>query len=221
MYVVIGNGDWDSQWGRTFLSGPNVRKVICADGGANAALASGRIPDVLIGDLDSITPQTLRACREAGVEILLYPAEKDEVDLELTLTWAHQAAGDEEIVLLGAGGGRIDHLLGTIGLLIKFAEQGRRIRMIDSRSEAWVVLPGREDCAVWRGRTLSILPLSRTATIQAGGMKYPLDPLTLYRDTPRGLSNVVEGDGWIEVRDGIVLVVVNTKKDTCTVSPSN
>ena len=209
MYVVVAHGEWDVEWGRRVLHDPEVQKVIAADGGADKVVMSGRMPDVVIGDLDSVTGETLALCEGNGVCIERFPRAKNETDLELALDWAHEHAGTDDVVLVGAGGGRVDHWLGNVGLLMKYAELGRRVFMCDAGSEAWVMGPGRQDLEAYRGCLFSILPLSTEVEASGTGLEYPLDRLVLYRKRPQGISNVVTcvGPNWLEVYRGIALLV--------------
>src|SRR5689334_18888700 len=84
--------------------------VIAADSGLDHALALGFRADVVVGDLDSVTPDALAHARADGAEVELHPAEKDETDLELALRRA-VALGMRRVTVIGGGGGRHDHLL--------------------------------------------------------------------------------------------------------------
>ena len=77
--------------------------LIAADGGARHCAALGILPAVLVGDLDSITPELLAEYEQAGVAIERHPPRKDETDLELAVRRA-VADGATEILLLGALG---------------------------------------------------------------------------------------------------------------------
>lgn len=127
--AVVANGEWNQEWGKRELS--TYERLIAADGGANRIIESGYLPDALVGDLDSIKEENLEICRQQGIRILSYPCEKDETDLELALDYAakvseEEANGDsdagriKEIFLLGATGGRIDHLLGNLSIMFGF-----------------------------------------------------------------------------------------------------
>jgi thiamine pyrophosphokinase len=59
--------------------------TIAADGGIRHAHRAGRDPHVLVGDLDSVTPEDLARARTAGTEVLRHPVDKDATDLELAL----------------------------------------------------------------------------------------------------------------------------------------
>ena len=82
--VIFASGELDSLPTAASVAHPGDY-WIAADGGLRHALALGRLPDVLIGDLDSVTPEQLAQAEAAGVRILRYPVEKDDTDLELAL----------------------------------------------------------------------------------------------------------------------------------------
>lgn len=209
--AVVANGTWDKEWGKRELAEADY--VICADGGGNAAIASGRLPDALIGDLDSVTGENLAACRAGGTEILSYPGEKDETDLELALHYAvaKMAAWDDqdrELYLYGGLGGRADHQLGNIALMLGWAKQGVQIRAKDPAQELWVIR-GREEIAGKKGQLISLIILSDEATVSTEGLYYPLCRARLEQTTPRGISNVFNGDqGIVMVEKGWVLAVL-------------
>ncbi|MCL1790551.1 MAG: thiamine diphosphokinase [Peptococcaceae bacterium] len=210
MYVIVAGGVLDIEWGKRFLNRPEIRVVVAADAGADGAISSGRIPDIVIGDMDSVTKETLAICESEQVCIVRYPSEKNETDAELALDWAHAHAGQHEVVLIGAGGGRVDHWLGNIGLLLKYADLGRSVRMLDERSQAWVAGLGRHDLSGYQGRTFSVLPLSEAVETSSVGVKYSFDHLTLYRKQTRGVSNAVEDSGpnWVEIHHGVALLAI-------------
>lgn len=214
--AVVANGEWDQEWGRVELSAYEM--IIAADGGAKHIMQSGFFPHALIGDLDSIDSEILELCRQKGIPIISYPSQKDETDLELACMYGMevwQKAKDErakgegipEITLLGGTGGRIDHLLGNLALLLKFWRQGYRIRMKDSIHDIYLV-EGKKNIQGYSGQTLSIIPVSSKAKVYTEGLYYPLHGEYLYQDTPRGISNILVGsEAEIEVSEGIVLVV--------------
>ncbi|EGW38641.1 thiamine diphosphokinase [Desulfosporosinus sp. OT] len=207
--AVLANGAWDLAWGQQVLS--DVDFLICADGGANYAVLSGCRPNLLIGDLDSILPENLKQCANAGCEIERYPREKDETDLELALKRAEEQArfvGQTDIWLYGATGKRIDHFLGNVALMLAYAKKGYRIRLVDPEHEMWI-LQGRELIRGALGREISLITLSEKAIVTTEGLCYPLGHDVLYQASPRGVSNVfLAEEAVIQVHEGWVLVVL-------------
>ena len=187
--------------------------MICADGGANYAALSGRMPNLLIGDLDSILPENLRQCENTDCIIERFPCEKDETDLELALSRAEEQArlvGEQNIWLYGATGKRIDHFLGNLALMLAYARKGYRIRLVDPEHEMWII-QGRECIRASLGQELSLIAMSEKAIVTTEGLYYPLQHGVLYQDSPRGVSNVFVGEeAVVQVHEGWVLVVLPT-----------
>jgi len=207
--AVLANGAWDLGWGSQALE--TVDYLICADGGANHASLAGRLPDLLIGDLDSVTPHVLTQCENAGCRIKKFPCEKDETDLELALNYAEEQArlvGESVIWLYGATGKRIDHLMGNLALMLAYARKGYQIRIVDSEHEIWV-LQSRGAIKGSIGQEISLIALSEKAVVSTEGLYYPLKNGVLLQDSPRGISNVFVGDeAVVDVHSGFVLVVL-------------
>lgn len=212
--AVMANGEWDSSWGQNELADTQLELFICADGGGNLAIASGKVPDVLIGDMDSITAENLKKCQEGNTEIKTFPKEKNQTDLELAVEYAEktlQSYGnpEDEILLYAAGGKRLDHLLGNVALLLAYAEKGRRIKMRDKISDAWIMLRGKDRVCGSKGQELSIIPLSEKAEVTSNGLYYELSNLSLSQNSPKGISNVFTCEEIVlEVHEGKVLIVL-------------
>lgn len=228
--AIVANGEWDYEWGKRELA--SFDRLVAADGGGNLILEAGYIPYVLIGDLDSIRPENLEKCRAHGTCIEQFPCEKDETDLELALEYAvnrwkclenldgnslganrQDAEGEsqealKDIWLLGATGGRVDHLLGNFAIMIGFLKRGYRIRAKDPYHELWLIR-GKERIRGEKGQELSLVPISEYAIVRTEGLYYPLNKETLRQDSPRGISNVFLGeDALVDVSEGIVLAVL-------------
>lgn len=228
--AVVANGEWDHEWGKQELA--SFDKLVAADGGGNSILEAGYIPHVLIGDLDSIRPENLEKCRVHGTYIEQFPREKDETDLELAFEYAvsrlksledlegnnrvsiqlevvgQQQETLKDIWLLGATGGRVDHLLGNIAIMLGFLKRGYRIRAKDPYHELWLI-QGKEQIKGEKGQELSLIPISEFAVVRTEGLLYPLNKETLRQDSPRGISNVFLGeDALVDVSEGIVLAVL-------------
>ena len=83
--------------------------VVAADDGATTALNFGLTPNVVIGDLDSLTPSTQEHLTNAGVPIEQYPRDKDATDGQLAIERALQAVPTELLLLGFVAGPRLDH----------------------------------------------------------------------------------------------------------------
>jgi thiamine pyrophosphokinase len=181
--------------------------IIAADGGAQPLAATGIVPHLLIGDLDSLSDQHVAWLVSQGVEVQQYAREKDETDLELALL-AAVARNASHIDLFCVLGGRWDHTVATIAMLSLPMLIGRTVRIFADGQTLAIV----RDQIVLDGpvtRTVSLLPLTPTVDgITTTGLAYPLDHATLYFERSRGVSNVITSmPATVQVQSGILLVV--------------
>lgn len=182
--------------------------LIAADGGAHHAAAMGLVPRVVVGDLDSLDAELAEHLAAQGVELEKHPAAKNMTDLELAIERAIQD-GANEILLLGALGGRLDQSLANV-LLMAQRDWPAMIRLVDA-TEIATVIHGGESMTLEAapGSTMSLLPLSPEVTgITYSGMLYPLNDATLQFGSTRGISNeVVNHPATVTIRSGIALVI--------------
>jgi len=204
--TIFANGELGTPgWVSACLEGTDV--VICADGGTRHALALGLIPDVVIGDLDSIDDSVRQHLEGCGTRVISYPRSKDKTDLELALLYAVEE-GATRVVVLGAQGGRIDHELGNLLLLAHPRLAGIEVRMCCGDQEVLLI----RDHAVLEGQVgdlLSLLPIGGDAHgVSSSGLEYALDDETLWFGPARGVSNVfVSSTARVRVRNGVLWAV--------------
>ncbi|MDL2237734.1 thiamine diphosphokinase [Christensenellaceae bacterium OttesenSCG-928-K19] len=166
--------------------------IVAADGGLAALREQGIWPDLVVGDFDSVDRELVEACRQQGAEVLVALSEKNETDTQLALSEAVRR-GAKKVCLLGATGGRIDHLLSNIMLLKWSLEHGIELLMEDG-VQTMEARQGNFEIYGESGQTVSILPVDDYAEVTAKGLYYPLDKLVLRNDVPRGVSNVFVAD---------------------------
>lgn len=205
--LIFANGDLnDGAAVQLALAQPAF--VIAADGGADLARQTGRQVQVVVGDMDSVLPETLTALEAAGVEILRSPAEKNETDLELALLEA-AARGAHWIRIIGGVGNRLDQTLANVHLLSLPVLQDRDVRLVAHRQTIWLLEPGQHHLMGAEGDTLSLIPVAGDVThISTQDMQYPLVDETLPFGPARGVSNVICGaEPQVQFASGILLVV--------------
>jgi len=172
--------------------------VIAADGGARKAAELGLSTDLVIGDGDSLSSADVERLRTAGVEVHLFPTDKDESDTELAVREA-LARGARSIVVLGAfGGERVDHALANLALLALPELAGRDVTLTDARARVRLIGradgPGTTRITGAPGDLVSLFPLDpRVDGVVTDGLRYPLRRETLVLGPSRGLSNELVG----------------------------
>ncbi len=183
--------------------------IIAADGGAEHCRALRLLPDVLIGDLDSLSP-TLRSEFEAqSVRFMRHPAQKDQTDFELAMLHAKKA-GAREITALAGLGRRWDHSLAN--LLLTAQPQFSELQITFLQGEQRLhILRGASRLSAKAGERVSLLPLAGDAVgVTTRGLTYPLRSEALKLGSSRGVSNVAEIDSpEVAVQQGILLCVIS------------
>ncbi|MGD1995662.1 MAG: thiamine diphosphokinase [Anaerolineae bacterium] len=211
--VIFANGLFPEPEAHRHLLQPDGEAaeplIIAVDGGAIHAQAAGAIPDVAIGDLDSLDVELRTQLETEGTRFIPHPPAKDETDLELALLYAAQEGADE-ILILAALGGRLDQTFANVLLLSHPALAEIQVRIIERNQTAFLIL----DQAIIEGKpgdTVSLIPLGGDAhgVTADKGLKWPLHDETLHFGLARGVSNVLLGrQARVRVREGILLCVV-------------
>ena len=212
--VIFANGAFSSsEQARRALRLDDV--LIAADGGVHNCRTLGLWPSVVIGDLDSLSNSDQEALVAHGIQIIAYPRDKDQTDLELALNYAIQI-GAEEIVLFGMIGGRLDQTLANL-LLLSREEWGRiRLLAIDGpdiiyllRDSDRIIVQGK------RGDIISLVPLSPKVTgVTTHGLRWPLKRASLQFGSTLSLSNELAGaTAEVQIRHGKVLLIHRTNDD--------
>ena len=197
--LLIGNGTVDA--GALALVQPFARRVVAADGGADVAAALGVRVDVIIGDMDSVSAESLG---KEGVQILRV-SEQDTTDFEKCLQ------NVEAPLVLGLGflGGRLDHELAALNALVKHAKTN--VLLIGERDLVFLC-PKRLELALPKGTRVSLFPMGRAIGLRSDGLEYGLDGLVLAPDAGIGTSNRASaGRQVIEVADGPILVILSRR----------
>lgn len=186
-------------------------RVLCADSGAEALRDSGILPDLLMGDMDSIEPETLKEMEGRGVKPIRFDPHKDLTDGQLVCEAAIES-GAEEVWILGGWGGRADHTFANLMLLRRFAEAGVKAVLSGPGQRMTVLGPGTYTVQGESGRTFSILPFSDGVRVTIDGAEYPLErptPMPMGPDStsPIGLSNrFTERETVIRILAGHILL---------------
>jgi thiamine pyrophosphokinase len=205
--IIVGGQTEESEAWRSWMKGGAL--VIGANGGAASSLEWGLEPHVVIGDMDSLSLSAREHLVQKGVELEELPRDKDETDLELALLYALKAGADE-IVILGALGGRLDHTLSNILLMTVPARLGVPTRIVEGQQQAMILLGGQSiEVGGEPGDLVSLLPLGGDASgVITEGLVWQLNGETLKFGYSRGVSNKLMGtNAKIEVGEGCLLVV--------------
>ncbi len=185
--------------------------TIAADSGLDEAVRWEVAVDRLVGDLDSVHPDSLEQARAQGVPIDPYPRDKDRTDLAIALDTA-LGYGPDRIAIFGGAGGRLDHLLGNAALLA--AEDYADVRIEGHLGAARVnvvrgiqTAPTPLDGQV--GDLVSLLPWHGSVRgVTTTGLRFPLTDARLDAGSSRGVSNEFTADtASVAVSHGVLLAI--------------
>ena len=184
--LLVANGEAQSNLDKLIC---NHDFVIAVDGGLHHLLSLGLYPDLLIGDLDSISEDELKTCQDQQVEILRYKPEKDESDLELALREANKR-NFGKFTIACATGGRLAHAFSYIALLFHPSLEGSEVSIQGEKPRVFVV-DSEIALGAAPGDIFSLFPWGEPALgVNTVGLAYPLTYETLLPYETRGLSNV-------------------------------
>jgi thiamine pyrophosphokinase len=181
------------------------------DRGVFFLLSAGFKPAIAFGDFDSVTPEELADIEKEVAELKRFKPEKDETDMELALNWAI-AQKPESISIFGATGGRLDHLMANVQLLIKpiLQDIDIQIEIIDTNNILFVKKPGSYNLdRLDDFKYISFLPATPSvAGITLENFKYPLKDCHILVGSTLCISNeLIRDHGTFSFSEGILLVV--------------
>jgi thiamine pyrophosphokinase len=184
-----------------------VSRVIAADAGIGHARMLGLMPELWVGDFDSVPanlPDDL-----AAVPRQVFPAEKDKTDGELAIAAALER-GATSLVLAGAfGGKRADHAFLHLALSVRLAEGGMDVLLTSGAQEAVPLLPGRAGFDYADGTLFSVLGFSDLSGLTVKGAKWPLNHVEVAFGSSLTISNEVKGRLEIALGGGRALLLAH------------
>ena len=216
-FLMIAGGEIDIPFAQDYLKAHPFDRTVCADAGLEAASALHLPVDYVMGDFDSVSGALLERYRDKNiaesreVQFIQYPPEKDATDLHLALDWVMERQ-PEEIVILGATGGRLDHFLANVNILMKPMSQGIPAYIVDRHNKLYLLNHGRDiRREEMHGKYISFLPLTeRVGKVSLRGFRYELAAQDMLLGDSLGVSNeMAEGcqTARVDFSQGILVVV--------------
>jgi thiamine pyrophosphokinase len=201
-FIFCGGGP-----SRVPLVVPDDALVIAADVGLAEAERLGVEVELLVGDMDSVAAGSLERFEREGGEVRRYPEDKDATDLDLAIE-AALVAGVGRVVVVGGGGGRLDHLIANALVMGSPRYAAVEIDGVFGGSRLHVCR-GRRQLVGTPGELISLLALGGPARgVRSEGLQWPLEDVVLDPGSSLGVSNLfAEEQAMIEVADGVVLAI--------------
>lgn len=209
-FLIVSGGEATDEFVEEVIKKGGFDVILAADSGMDFLYRTGILPDIIVGDFDSVDPKVLDFFREhEHIDICALNPEKDDTDTEFAIREAIRR-GASEITIIGGTGTRLDHVLGNICLLGIGLEEGVRMELLDAHNrirmtDHSVVLKKKEQY----GKYLSLVPYAEQVTgVTLTGLKYTLEDSIMGGFNSLGISNeIVDEEATIEFTSGRLLVI--------------
>lgn len=200
--ALVAASDFNAEHFKGSYDAGRFDEVYAVDAGFEHLEGVGCVPDMAIGDFDSLghRPQ----CRR----VIELPVEKDKSDLEVAMDRVKTRRYDE-VVIYGAIGGRLDHTMANLQMCAKFAEEGMGVTFVAQDCAIRIVVgPDAYDLPLLERGTVSVFAATDECHgVIERGMKYSIDDETITNRTTRGLSNELQGvEAVVAIEEGTLYV---------------
>ena len=201
--LIVANGEWPSSFNLQHER-TTYDQLVALDGAANRLLELNLIPDVIVGDLDSITTSVLNQCESSGVHIVRIPSQ-EKSDISKGLQWVQQEQPNARIDVIGVEIGRYDHHLAAYSALFECQSSatlllnGWTATRVDSNPTTFQVKPDA---------IISLIPFGSVQGVTLEGCQYPLQNASLTTGT-QGVSNkAIESEIVVSAQSGNLLLLI-------------
>ncbi len=177
--------------------------LLAADGGANHLARIGLRPAAVIGDLDSISVPTRAWLEEA---VMVERPDQDRTDLDKALEYAFDDLEIDEVTVLAATGGRVDHDLGNLGLLARLA-LGNRLLFV-GEAHRLLATSGELSLESVPGETWSFWTYDPAVRVTVEGVRWPIENAALDAGGRPSISNeAIQHQVRVRAEGGAVIVM--------------
>ncbi len=201
--LIIGNGKSIPKREMEYLISKGFDFLIAADGGANTTFRMGIVPNLIIGDFDSIREDVREFYSDKT--ILKNVKRQSDTDIEKAIKYA---IGEKfsSAMLVGASGDRLDHSFCNIGNLLKYKE---KINLYLIHEKTFVSVINSSCCFPAQiGETISLYGIDEKTLITTSGLKFSLENEPLPFGVRGGTSNkAVSDEVCININKGKVIVM--------------
>ena len=173
--------------------------VVCCDGAADRYIATGRVPDAIVGDGDSISAEN----REKFAHLLHIISEQESNDQTKAVRYLLEH-GMRRIAIVGATGRREDHTIGNISLLIEYARKGSEVCSFTDHG-MFVPCNGTTTNKCRKRQQVSIFSIT-ARDLSAEGLLYPIYD---FNNWWQGTLNECTGDEFTIKANGEYLLFIN------------
>ena len=212
--VIIGDGKFPkTEYPRYLIRQADF--IICCDGAllkflrnSKAIFGEERLPDLVIGDMDTLSA----AMQKKYADIIVKENEQDHNDQTKAVRWVlANLDGVEQIHILGGTGGRADHTIGNVSLLMEYTRMfdlgGTAIEMVTDEGTIFPINDTIEfDCGI--GRSVSIFTPDNSLRIKSEGLMYPTDDVVFDNWWKATLNKAVQDNVRLELSHRSIALII-------------
>lgn len=208
MKVLLVAGGSPQQW--PAFQATAFDYFVGIDRGNLYLLNEGIYPDLAVGDFDSLTKQERQFVFKSVGEISKSPAEKDDTDTQLALAKTFERYPTAEVTIIGATGGRLDHLLANIWLGVepRFQAFLQQFKLKDRTNTVSYLAAGKH--TVTKEPLMKYLGyccLTPISALTLKGVKYPLDNIDILQPTSLASNEFLKNEAQISFSNGVIAVI--------------
>jgi len=208
-YILFLHGRYKATDMKFYKSLIGNKKTIAVDGGFSFFKKADLLPEVLIGDFDSIDKIPIDL--KEKVEIITFAKDKDKTDSQLAVEYCiKNNAGTIDIVMPDIG--EPDHFIGNLMLMTsssvkKWVKTGGEVKVISADYEYYFINYQRITLKNAYGDIFSVIPLSAKTSLSCTGTKYDIKNLIIKKGDSRSLRNVITSQTATIKLDGEGIVI--------------
>ena len=197
--IILANGSFPKSKSLLQIL-DDSKQVICCDGAVNKLIKSGREPNIIIGDLDSITPKIKKKYQDKLVQI----KEQNTNDLTKAINWCVNE-NILDVIIMGATGEREDHTIANIALLSLY----QKLLKVEIWTDNGRFIPinWSTEFTVTKGQQISIFSQNPNTEISSKGLKYPLQDLKLNNWWMGTLNEATDSSFKVEFKEEAELII--------------
>ena len=196
--VILANGDFPTHTIPLRILN-DAKTIICCDGAVNNLVTNGIVPDFIMGDMDSISPDL----KDKYSDIIISKPDQDENDLRKAISWAEEN-NVTKAAILRASGKRDDHSLANISTLLQYPS--KLDLTIYTNYGIFSVVKGEQKFDSFKGQQVSLFSADQNIEITSTHLKYNLNNKSLSNLYCGSLNESLNEVFTISISPGKILV---------------
>jgi len=193
-YILFLNGKYNTKDINFYKHLCDQKITVAVDGGFSFFKKARMIPDILIGDMDSVKGKPYITNPE--IKLILFPPKKNETDSQLAVEYCIKNNA-QSIDIIMPSVGEWDHCLGNLMLLtnekiLKATQQSKKIKIINKNLELFYLKDNQLIFSNYKNNIISVIPFSKSIILNSYGMEYHAENLKIKRGHSHSLRNRIK-----------------------------